>query len=113
MGASNEQQAVAFIVGEIANELRLTAGGLLITNILVKIPTPKGGKIPNYIPVKWFGGVAESVAETYDQGDAVVVKAEVRMNKKPGDQYYQIQLMGETIKGVKVAEVEIEDEIPW
>ena len=109
-----EQQAIAYLVGEIANDMKATPGGLVVMNILVKRTTPRGGVLKQYVPVKWFGDLSDDVIDNYAKGDTVTVKCEVSMNKPPGDKYFQVQLIGAQIKKVRAADVaNNNDDIPW
>ena len=113
----SEYQAVAHLLGEIANDLSVTPGGLLNMNILVKIQAKNGGQIPNYIPVKWFGDGARSLATMYGKGQMVEITAFVRMNKRQDEKYYQIQLVGDHIRlahANEEAPIDTPDDgIPW
>jgi hypothetical protein len=93
--------AQAHLIGEIANDMKLTPGGLLTMNILVHYEGPRG-PIPNYIPVKAFRPESETILGLYSKGQRVDVLADIKMNKPKGAEYYQINLIIDTIKEVGV-----------
>jgi len=99
-------KAIAHLQGEIANDMKLTPGGLLVMNVLVHYEGPNG-PIPNYIPTKFFKPDSEKVYAAFKKGDQVEVLANIKMNKAQGEKYYQINLIGEAIKPAddKVADI--------
>ena len=93
--------AKATLQGEIANKqgLTTTAGGLLTVNLKVSYEY-NGKQIANYIPVRFFGDEAESIALTYKPGMVVKVQADIKMYKGRNDQWHTVALYGTAITKV-------------
>lgn len=92
--------AIAQIKGEIANDLKVTSGGLCMVNVLVHYEGPRG-PIPNYLPIRFFRPESDKVYGSFKKGDEVQVVANLKMNKPQGAQYYQVNIVGESIKLVE------------
>ena len=96
--------AKAKLVGTIANEIKLTSGGMCIMKILVVRENPTSGKqYKSYIPVFWWREKAAAIVQGLREGDAVEVIADVGMNIREGE-YPQVQLAGEKVKKVGPAQ---------
>lgn len=91
-------KAISQLEGEIANDMKLTPGGMLQVNILVWYEGNNGQKIPNYIPVKWFKPESEDILARFHKGQEVAVTADVKMNKRKDEQFYQVNLFGTSIE---------------